>query len=359
MTDMHDIDTEMHRIDIDRRRYHESWAELNAQLHAIEQRDGNLLNAVEQLRAHQLERGFIRDDLNAVYRYRFRHPHDDSRFLSAQYNPERLNRLKLRIDALPPERDDAVNNDCFLCAANIQWQHRGIEFGYSIEQDGTPFHIWMNAFPLMPLHLVVATCAHVPQAWYLDEGGSGHFSVGQIVATLARLSARMPGYIGFYNGDGAGTSVPEHFHYQFFKRRAADEIYPLELAPLRAADDIESVLEDYPVEGMCWQGDSPAAVIERAVQRIDHWLRTRIGLRPTLTANIFAMTDADGRRLRIYFVPRDRDLGHSPAMAGMIGSLEILGELVLTTDAEKQDLDAGRISYRSIAGILGDIRVPL
>jgi hypothetical protein len=95
------------------------------------------------------------------------------------------------------------------------------------------------------------------------------------------------------------------------------------------------------------------------VVSIEHWLRTRIGLRPTLSANIFAMTDADGGRLRIYFVPRDKDLGHSAHMAGMIGSLEILGELVLTTETEKHDLDRAEVNYHKIARILGDIRVPL
>ena len=357
--DMHNIDAGLHQIDADRRCYHELWAALNNEMHAIEQRDGNLLNAVEHLRQHQLEQGFIRDDLDAVNCYRFPHPEYASRFLSAQFNPERVSRLQLRHDALPPERDDAVNNDCFLCAANIQWQHRGIEFGYSIEQHGTPFHIWMNAYPLMPLHLVIATCEHVPQVWKLGRTGNGQFTIGQIITNLAALSARMPGYIGFYNGDGAGTSVPEHFHYQFFRRRSVDEAYPLELTPRRVIDDIESVIEDYPVEGMCWQGDDPAVVTARAVERVEHWLTTRVGLRPTLSANIFAMTSEDGGHLRIFFVPRDKDLGHSPSLAGMIGSLEILGELVMTTDAEKHALDNGEIDYHTIAGILGDIRVPL
>jgi len=359
MMNMHKIDANMHQIDTDKRRYHNSWTELNAEMRALETRDGNLLGAVEHLREHQLERGFIRDNLGAVQCYRFPHPDDAARFLSVQYNPERVNRLKIRVNAIPPERGDAINNDCFLCASNIQWQHRGIEFGYDVEQDNTHFHVWMNAYPLMPLHLVIATCDHIPQAWNLDETAPGQFTIRQIITNLAELSARMPGYVGFYNGEGAGTSVPKHFHYQFFRRRSVEEIFPLELAPAHAIDDIESVIEDYPVEGMCWQGGDPDTVINRAVESVEHWLRTRIGLRPTLSANIFAMTDADGSHLRIYFVPRDKDLGHSPHMAGMIGSLEILGELVLTTETEKHDLDRGDVDYQKIARILGDIRVPL
>lgn len=353
------IDAAMRFTGPEKRRYHDTWHALNGKLHALVARDGNLLRAVEHLREHQLEQGFIRDDLDAVQRVRFPHPEDAKRFLSVQYNPERVNRLKVRLDAMSPQRGDAINGNCFLCATNIQWQHGGIEFGHDIEQDNTHFHIWMNAYPLMPLHLVIAACEHIPQAWNLEGAAPGRFTIGQIITNLAELSARMPGYIGFYNGEGAGASIPMHFHYQFFRRRAADEKFPLEMAPLRAVDDIESVIEDYPVEGMCWKGDNPAAVIASAIKCIGHWLRTRIGLRPTLSANIFAMTDADGSHLRIYFVPRDKDLGHSPHMAGLIGSLEILGELVLTSGAEKQGLDRGEIDYRRIAGILGDIRVPL
>lgn len=356
---MQQIDTEMQRIATDRRAYPILWDKLNEELRALEHRDGNLINAVGRLREHQLDKGFIRDDLHAVKCYSFPHQDDPARFLSLQYNPARVNRLRIRVGAVPPSRGDAVNDSCFLCGANIQWQHRGIEFGYAIEVNGTPCNIWMNAYPLMPLHIVVATRDHIPQAWDLGYGEASQFSIDSIVRNLAILADRLPGYVGFYNGEGAGTSVPAHFHYQFFKRRDADARFPLELAPVRPLADAGSVIEDYPVESMRWSSTDRAAVVTQAAGWIDNWLRTRIGLRPELSANIFVMTDADGGRLRIYFVPRDKALCHSPHMAGMIGSLEILGELVLTTENEKHDLDRDQVNYASIARILADIRVPL
>ena len=100
-------------------------------------------------------------------------------------------------------------------------------------------------------------------------------------------------------------------------------------------------------------------VIARASAWINDWLRMNLETRPGLSGNIFAMTDTSGKLLHIYFVPRDKELGHSPRMAGMVGSLEILGELVLTTENEKRDLDWGKVDYRSIARILSDISVPL
>jgi len=353
------IARDLHRQQVDRRRYPRVWRALNAELQALEMRDGHLVGALERLRSHQLATGFIRDDLHAVQCYRFPHPDDPRRFLSVQYNPERVNRLKLRLGDMSPPRGDAVNNNCYLCSSNIQWQHHGIEFGYAIEQSGVHYNIWMNAYPLMPQHLVVATRKHMPQAWVLRRSGASRFSIRRIVGNLAALAMRMPGYIGFYNGEGAGASVPTHFHYQFFRRREDVPHFPLELAPVRALDECSSVVEGYPVDGMRWQSGDHAAVIRQATDWIRDWLCTRTGLRPSLSANIFAMYDADTGMLRIYFVPRDRELCYSPHMAGMIGSLEILGELVLTTAQEKHDLDRGEIDYRSIERILHDIHVPL
>lgn len=349
----------MHHEESEKRRYADDWDLLNRELGALEQCDGNLLNVVERLRDHQLDSGFIRDDLYAVQYFDFPHPENPERFLSVQYNPARVNRLRIRVGALPPLREDAVNDDCMLCSTNIEWQHRGIEFGYDITLNGRPFSIWMNAYPLMPLHLVVTTQEHIPQAWDLGDARTRQFSIEEIVANLASMAQRLPGYVGFYNGDGAGTSIPAHFHYQFFKRRNGGDLFPLELAPVRQIADLVAEIEDYPVHAMRWCGNDMDEVITRASAWINDWLRMNLETRPGLSGNIFAMTDASGKLLHIYFVPRDRELGHSPRMAGMVGSLEILGELVLTTENEKRDLDWGKVDYRSIARILSDISVPL
>ena len=343
----------------ERRRYPLLWETLNNELQALEQRDGNLLGVTERLREHQLDTGLIRDDLGAVQCYRFPHPDNPQRFLSVQYNPARVNRLKIRYDALQPPRGDAVHDSCLLCPANIQWQHRGAQFGYDIEEGGVAYSIWMNVYPLMPLHLVVATRAHVPLAWKVPGNASGLFSINTIVANIASLAMRMPGFVGFYNGAGAGASIPAHFHYQFFHRRSQVSCFPLELAPARHLDDCCAVIEDYPVDAMCWQSDDPNEAVSRATRWIQEWLLARTGLRPGLSANIFAMCDVERDLLRIYFVPRDHELCHSPHMAGTIGSLEILGELVLTTELEKIALDRGEIDYHSIERILNDIRVAI
>ncbi len=41
--------------------------------------------------------------------------------------------------------------------------------------------------------------------------------------------------------------------------------------------------------------------------------------------------------------------------AGLVGGLEILGELVLSTEQEKQRLDLGRFTYDSVSAILAAV----
>ena len=342
-----------------RRKYPADWATLNRELAAIEQCDGHLLNVIERLYEHQLDTGFIRDDLYALEHFDFPHPQQPQRFLSAQFNPARVHRLKLRGDALPPGRNDAVNEGCLLCTDNIEWQHRGIEMGYATELNGTAFNILMNAYPLMPRHIVVASATHTPQAWDLDEGRHDQFSIESLVTNLASMARRLPGYVGFYNGDGAGASVPAHFHYQFFKRRNGGDQFPLELAPVRQIADLVAEVEDYPVTAMRWRGDKWLEVIARASAWINNWLSINLVQRPGLSANIFAMADVASEQLQLYFVPRDRKREFAHHLSSTIGSLEILGELVLTRDSEKRDLDWGKTDYQFIARILADISVPL
>ncbi len=349
---------QMQYNNLDRRRYHEHWDTLSRELRAEEDRGDGLAGAVRLLHFHQLTSGFIKDDLADIQCYHFPHPRQPDRFLSVQYNPARVKRLKLRVGAIPPVRGDATNDDCFLCERNIQWQHKGTEMGYEIDINGTPYVIWMNAYPLMPVHVVVTTRDHVPQDWQLDNAPGDRFSIRHIIENLVSLSTRLPGYISFYNGDGAGTSIPGHFHYQCFQRRDDNARFPLEMAPKRQLDGSCFLIDDYPVTAVCWEGDVET-VAEDVSKWISHWLSGHGNGSTDFSANIFSIIDGDTGKIQIYFIPRDRDRCHSPHMAGMIGCLEVLGELVLTTENEKRDIDRGMIDYRKIETILFDVSVDL
>ena len=46
-------------------------------------------------------------------------------------------------------------------------------------------------------------------------------------------------------------------------------------------------------------------------------------------------------------------------MSGFIGSLEVLGELVFSSEDEKQRLERGEVDYHTVQRILASVRIEL
>jgi hypothetical protein len=342
----------MQARDDNTRSYDDIWTKLNVELRKLESCSG-LAGALEALEIQQRDIGFIRDDLNAVKRYRFRDPEDSSRFFCVQYNPRRAQRFAGAGTMTAPPGATMVNDGCFLCRDNIRWQQRGIELGYDIDVGGSEYVAWMNAFPLMPVHTVIATRAHVPQAWCsAEEVGTG-LSIDKLLSDLVALAGRLPGFIGFYNGEGAGASIPGHMHLQFFKRPENYGPFPLEAV----AGHPERAPSNYPVAVVFWQGRS-RDVVDQARRWITAWVESNSSGPMSISANIFAIADDADGSIRLYFVPRDQMSSHSPGMAGAVGGLEILGELVFSDPEEKGRLERGEVDYRTVERILASVNVP-
>jgi hypothetical protein len=60
----------------------------------------------------------------------------------------------------------------------------------------------------------------------------------------------------------------------------------------------------------------------------------------------------------LYFVPRNRHFSHGPGMIGLIGGLEVLGELVFSTAEEKQSIDSGRFDFQEAWSCLAAVEAP-
>lgn len=342
--------------EFNRRQYEQVWDDLNQELKAIETNDG-LPRALEALRVQQHDQGFVRDDLESVERYRFHHPGHFDRFFSVQYNPIRLQRFKGLGRTTSPPGLTPMYDGCFLCRDNIRWQQYGIEMGYELQVGTTPYIVWMNAYPLMPIHAVIAAKNHVPQAWSFHEDHTERFDIAKILGDLIDLSGKLPGYIGFYNGEGAGASIPGHFHYQFFKRLAPDMRFPLELAPKKASNSYATI-EDFPVTAVHWWGKAEA-VLQQATAWARDWIARNQERSSQLSANIVACVDETLDQTELYLVPRDQMRSHSQEMSGLIGGLEILGELVFSSEDEKHRLDRGEIDYHAVQRILAGVRTEL
>ncbi len=351
----------MNPRDFNRQRYEETWKLLNEHLEDVRKKEG-LAGALEALYQQQMDSGFILDDLKQVIRYHLYNPEyrEHRQSFTVQYNPRRAERGKGAGRKSPPEGVKAVNDGCFLCKENIRWQQRGTEFGYEITVNETQYVAWMNPFPLMPVHATIATKEHTRQTWISKTPEESEKRIRGILADLLDVSGQLPGFIGFYNGEGAGASIPTHFHFQFFKRPQGQPPFSLEVAAARKVNKPPFNLteRDYPIACIYFRGRS-GEILEQAVTWVCNWTRF-CNHHEYLSANIIAIKDTEAENdIHLYFVPRNKYFSHAPGMQGIIGGLEVLGELVFCQDVEKEQLiDLGRVDYQFVKCILHSVEAP-
>jgi len=323
-------------------------------------REAGLGAALEGLRHHQVESGFIQDDLSEVQRFEFAGPGHAEEYFAAQYNPARARRFAGRGLHTPPPGSRSVNDGCFLCAENIDWQQQGAEVGYPVGGDTAPFTAWMNPFPLASGHAVLAADAHIHQHW----AASG-IALSRIVADLIGFSDRLPGWITFYNGAGAGASIETHLHFHALPRTPGLGPMPIE----RAADRHRLGVSDpgasngaiarglYPLDFAHWRG--PKEKIAQPVSDwIENWAREN-GNAADATANAMAVRHADGEQMDIYFVPRVRSRSRAEGFGGVIGAFETMGEIICSRPDEKHRMEHGEVDYHVIADMLRHVSVAL
>ncbi len=335
--------------------FENAWSDLNLRLRELEL-DSGLTAALHALEIHHRENGFIQDTLQQVERYTFYHPDDPKRFFRVQYNPRR--RLRFagsgRKHAHSPKRNDG----CFLCRENIQWQQQGAQLGYRIETGERAYFALMNPFPLLQTHIVITSTEHRSQDWrFHDDDG---VEIAILLDDLVRLADRMPGHLGFYNGVDAGASIPSHLHYQFAMRPDDGVAFPLETAVQSASvcNGEPSFAEHYPLEAAVWKGDAED-VVARASDWIVRWgERNRTSL-AGLTANFIATRDVNDDDVALYFVPRDRAKSQADGYSGLIGGLEVLGEIVLSSPNDKARLNSGQIDYFTLEAALASVHTPI
>ncbi|MEE4297618.1 MAG: DUF4922 domain-containing protein [Wenzhouxiangella sp.] len=326
--------------------YRQRWIDLNSHLASLRQSEG-LGRALRALMTNQIESGFIKDELSDIRRYRLTCIDQPDLALCAQFNPARAQRFKGSSSIDP--RGHLINDGCFLCAENVQWQHGGAELGLEIHDLDLPYIAWMNPYPLLPCHTVIASAEHLPQDWRHTDGRP----LSGLIGDLISIASALPGWIGFYNGVGAGASIPHHLHYHFLPRPSGYEEMPIERA---AAGRTSGSTQDacYPIDFMHWHG-SPESVLDHALA----WLGRRYQDSRAAnqeSANIIACADHSGS-LNLYFVPRDQDRARVPGLNGIVGGFEVMGEIVCSTAEEQYRLDTGDLNYETVADMLAEVSV--
>lgn len=332
---------------------------LLASLDVIHSRSG-LGAALEGLRLNQVETGFIQDDLSEVRRFEFVDPRSSGAFFSAQYNPARARRFGGSGVKQPPQGASPINDGCFLCADNIEWQQQGTEIGYPVGGANVPYTAWMNPFPLAVGHAVLAADDHIHQHW--ENNG---IALAEIVRDLIEFSDRLPGWITFYNGAGAGASIESHLHFHALPRTPGLAPMPIEQAAdrHRIELDLAATLNGaiarglYPLDFAHWRGRREQ-ILPPVLAWLDAWQDHRGG-DPDATANAMAVRHAKSEEMDIFFVPRVRSRSRAEGLGGVIGAFETMGEIICSRPEEKDLLERGSVDYESIADLLRHVSVAL
>jgi hypothetical protein len=157
---------------------------------------------------------------------------------------------------------------------------------------------------------------------------------------------------------GAGATQP-HLHLQFFQRPGY--AFPLEEAAACTDPSSRSqgtpVAAHHPVLAMYFQG-SRETVVTSATRWVTRWLDEHKRIGPTPAANIIATCDDETGECNLFLVPRFKLFERVPMLSGRAASLEVLGELVLSSTQERDLLHSGQLSYEKAWGILATLATP-
>ena len=336
--------------------YETEWANLNDKLREIERSHGTLTAALSELETHQRESGFIKDDLRGIERVVFSHPKRKNHTLRAQINPRRAKRHDGSGAPNLPNYHEFRNDGCFLCAENIKWQQKQRQIGFEITASRGGYNALMNPFPLLPNHVVFASKFHIPQEFSLLGQNREAKSLEDVLRDLCQLALRLPNHIGFYNGVGAGASIPGHFHFQFFNRAPDFPSFPIEERDFTTAKNVEDpeLIVDYPIKVLRWQGNLEK-VVSNAVLWISKWIKSKAELSALLSTNFITTAGPSHDELTLYFVPRDKSKQFWNGNRGIVGGLEVLGELVMASEDELALIEKGVVNYQFIQQALSAV----
>ncbi len=343
-------------------RYLQSLEELQAMLEPLP-----LSIALQYLFAQQTDSGFIVDDLSESTVFQCYSPSGDMFFIG-QHNPKRLLRFQGIGRKNPPTGmiiKAGCPPSCFICTGNIGWQSKGVQLYYRFPVNGNDYAALCNPFPFMPKHITVASVAHRPQSWHSKTPEQ---DIKRLITDLYDISAQLPGWVCFYNGDGAGASIKGHFHYQIFQTPRGHGLFPIQHAARaveQRANEIMEALPDenaasvltldaehYPLAAFRITGNRDS-MIRATVGRLTEWSRA-IG--DAASANLIAIHECD--HVIFYFVPRNRDYSRSGGLDGIVGGLEVLGEALFCSEKANAAINNGTVNFHYIRDILRGVNPP-
>ncbi len=230
-----------------------------------------------------------------------------------QFNPRRIVSTAAKVDAASIRQ-----RACFLCAAHLPPEEKGIEFGKD-------FMILCNPFPVLRDHLVITHRAHTPQA-----------IAGNFAALLDLAQALGDGWFALYNGPACGASAPDHLHFQACDRSLLPIIQDIEQRERKVISTKPGLevftLPGYRLNLLIAQGNDRDAIAEWFAQMVSRLAEvTSAPAEPML--NLVVLSDGvnwtacifprSKHRPACYFAEGEAKLTISPAGIDLAGVLVV------------------------------------
>ncbi len=226
------------------------------------------------------------------------------------------------------DRESIARRPCFLCAANLPPEQKGLAWS-----DG--FTFLCNPFPIVERHLTVVHREHRPQ------------QIAGQVGTMLDLAAALPGFFVIYNGPQCGASAPDHLHLQAGSRDGLPIVR-------ETAGKAGPAIEAYGMRALLFRGPDRSRVRGETEQALA-LLSAVTGRGPEPWCNVAAWTEpASGFSLVLF--PRGKhrpEAFHTGELAVSPATIDLSGVLVAPFAR-----DFERLSGEDVAAVYGEVTIP-
>ena len=233
------------------------WSNLNAELRFKETESGGLSAALAGLEKHQRKCGFIQDDLQEK-RLVFKDPQNGALNFSGSSKSK----------ACPPQRwcrnknttpvKNVLTMVVFSAVKIFDGSKNQRQFGFEITTSNDIYNAWMNLFPLLPNHVVVAARKHIPLVFKLFADDREGLELNRILSDLCETAQRLPNHIGFAMGLVQVPQSRNTFIFSsFFKGIPEDPLFPLEQRSFELSDGngTPEMITNYPISVVRWRAN--------------------------------------------------------------------------------------------------------
>ena len=256
-----------------------------------------------------------------------------------QWNPARIVSSSANVDA-----ESIRRRKCFLCAANLPAEQRGILFAGS-------YIVLCNPFPIFREHFTIPHTTHTLQR------------IGPSFGTMLDLAhAMQKRYTVTYNGPRSGASAPDHLHFQAGEKG----FLPIENEVTRLVSEGEVLVDTKMIQAIAVDAGLRRYIVLRSADResligalgvVESALAGATGEKEEPMMNILSSFDRGAwivlifprarHRPSVYFAQGEERILISPAAVDCGG--------VLTTPLEK---DFHRLTADIVREIFGEIFLP-